>query len=170
MKRIINFMPLELFVTKKSHWVRQGKYHDLQRYFVRDNIKAMMKENHSYEEFAQMQKNLSYGVEYICSSIDEYAFSECSSLTNITIPNSVTSIGEYAFISGKEAMGKSLIELKKLIENKEQDTRKIVRYICTLQYFIIRTSSFMCHARDKEYREKLNSLNTQKNMFEEEDF
>ena len=147
MKRIINFMPLELFVTKKSHWVRQGKYHDLQRYFVRDNIKAMMKENHSYEEFAQMQKNLSYGVEYICSSIDEYAF-----------------------ISGKEAMGKSLIELKKLIENKEQDTRKIVRYICTLQYFIIRTSSFMCHARDKEYREKLNSLNTQKNMFEEEDF
>lgn len=147
MKRIINFMPLELFATKKSHWVRQGKYHDLQRYFVRDNIKAMMKENHSYEEFAQMQKNLSYGFEYICSSIDEYAF-----------------------ISGKEAMGKSLIELNKLIENKEQDTRKIVRYICTLQYFIIRTSSFMCHARDKEYWEKLNSLNTQKNMFEEEDF
>ena len=132
-------MPLELFATKKSHWVRQGKYHDLQRYFVRDNIKAMMKENYSYEEFAQMQKNLSYGVEYI-------------------------------FISGKEAMEKSLIELKKLIENKEQDTRKIVRYICTLQYFIIRTSSFMCHARDKEYWEKLNSLNTQKNMFEEEDF
>ena len=128
MKRIIKFMPLELFATKKAHWVRQGKYHDLQTYFVRDYINALMKENHSYKEFAQMQKNLSYGVEYICGPIDEYNF-----------------------ISGKEAMEKSLIELKKLIENKEQDTRKIVRYICTLQYFIIRTSSFMCHARDKEY-------------------
>ena len=26
-----------------------------------------------------------------------YAFNECSSLTNITIPNSVTKIGNYAF-------------------------------------------------------------------------
>lgn len=147
MKRTINFMPLELFATKKAHWVRQGKYHDLQRYFVRANIKMMMKENYSYEEFAQMQKNLSYGVEYICSSIDEYTF-----------------------VSGKDSMKKFVTELKKLIENKEQDKRKIVRYICTLQYFIIRTSSFICHERDKEYWERLNSLNTQKNMFKEEDF
>ena len=32
------------------------------------------------------------------TSIGEYAFSECSGLTSITIPNNVTSIGSYAFI------------------------------------------------------------------------
>ena len=32
-----------------------------------------------------------------CESIGDYAFCGCGSLTNITIPNSVTSIGDYAF-------------------------------------------------------------------------
>lgn len=37
------------------------------------------------------------GVEYLVTSIGEYAFSDCYGLTSITIPNSVTNIGELAF-------------------------------------------------------------------------
>ena len=36
---------------------------------------------------------------YSVTSIGEFAFSECTSLTSITIPGSVTSIGKYAFYS-----------------------------------------------------------------------
>ena len=37
------------------------------------------------------------GKEYTVTSIGNSAFYECSSLTSVTIPNSVTSIGERAF-------------------------------------------------------------------------
>ena len=37
------------------------------------------------------------GKEYTVTSIRNSAFYECSSLTSVTIPNSVTSIGNYAF-------------------------------------------------------------------------
>ena len=38
------------------------------------------------------------GKEYTVTSIRNSAFYECSSLTSVTIPNSVTSIGNYAFV------------------------------------------------------------------------
>ena len=37
------------------------------------------------------------GKEYTVTSIGYRAFSDCSRLTSVTIPNSVTSIGSYAF-------------------------------------------------------------------------
>ena len=37
------------------------------------------------------------GVKYTVTSIKNWAFNKCSSLTSITIPNSVTSIGDKAF-------------------------------------------------------------------------
>ena len=37
------------------------------------------------------------GITYSVTSIGESTFWDCSSLTSITIPNSVTSIGRYAF-------------------------------------------------------------------------
>ena len=38
-------------------------------------------------------------VEYSVTSITEVAFYDCDSLKNIVIPNSVTNIGDYAFIN-----------------------------------------------------------------------
>ena len=38
-----------------------------------------------------------YGVSYSVTTIGNRAFWDCSSLTSVTIPNSVTSIGDYAF-------------------------------------------------------------------------
>jgi len=54
--------------------------------------------NNRYSGDVVIPEKITYeGVEYPVESIGDYAFSSCTSLTVITIGNSVTSIGEYAF-------------------------------------------------------------------------
>lgn len=52
----------------------------------------------SYTGSITIPSTVSYnGNTYFVKSIGGYAFAECNSLTSITIPGSVTTIGEFAF-------------------------------------------------------------------------
>ena len=62
----------------------------------------------NYSGTIQMLEKVTYeGVEYSVTSIGSYAFISCWGLTSITIPNSVTSIGEY----NQEIKGETNVEI-----------------------------------------------------------
>lgn len=53
-----------------------------------------------YEGVVNIPESVEYnGTTYSVTSIDEYAFRDCSTMFSITIPNSVKSIGSWAFES-----------------------------------------------------------------------
>ena len=52
-------------------------------------------------QYAIGKKDTSFVIPSTVTSIEDYAFSECSKITNIMIPNSITNIGLYAFYGCK---------------------------------------------------------------------
>ena len=72
-----------------------GIYYNL---FLRDKTAEVTINPNKYSGTVKIPETISYNDDtYSISSIGHYAFCGCRALTSVTIPNSVTSIGAYAF-------------------------------------------------------------------------
>ena len=79
----------------KIHNLQRETY-DKQNYSYVDEVK-FNKEKTVLIDFSENKKETNYTIPDSVTSIGDYAFYLCTSLTSITIPDGVTSIGEGAF-------------------------------------------------------------------------
>lgn len=107
MKHRVFFLVVALFLVTTALWAYDFKSGDLYYNILSENTVEVTYEL-SYGGSSYVNDfNLTYviipamvindGITYDVIRIGEYAFNSCGSLTSITIPNSVTSIGHGAF-------------------------------------------------------------------------
>ena len=110
MKRIITF----LFAALAGQaWAQNFQFDDLcyniLSYEEPDTVEVTNGDNYSELTTVTIPEKVTYNeVEYVVTSIGDWAFSHCNSLTSVTIPNSVTSIGDDAFRDCKNLISLTL--------------------------------------------------------------
>ena len=101
------FLLLTLFLCTSMDWAHDvevdGIYYNLNQTnktaAVTFKGSSYNSYNHEYSgEVVIPQKFIYDGITYSVTSLGEGCFSECTSLTSITIPNSVTSLGKNCFL------------------------------------------------------------------------